>query len=198
MAGGPKKSEYEATEAEKIQAKVAKAEKDYFDEKYSPLLREMRDQSLKENYGDFVAGRASADTQQTLAKPSLMATRSVDGQAERVSAMMQMQTQAQAQGLGAQRQARGQKLDASTRLASAARIAQSDRLQSAARKQQLRDALTGAAMQMGGAMLATGLDNLQQGAGFFGGSGLDGSKSPVNRMKDSGARFGQAIKDMYG
>ena len=179
---------------------------DYFDEKYSPLLREMRDQSLKENYGDFVAGRASADTQQTLAKPSLMATRSVDGQAERVSAMMQMQTQAQAQGLGAQRQrqvgvlatARGQQADATTGLASAARIAQSDRLQSAARKQQLRDARTGAAMQMGGAMLATGLDNLQQGAGFFGGSGLDGSKSPVNRMKDSGARFGQAIKDMYG
>ena len=206
MAGGPKKSEYEATEAEKIQAKVAKAEKDYFDEKYSPLLREMRDISLKENYGDFVAGRASADTQQALAKPSLMATRSVDGQAERVSAMMQMQTQAQAQGLGAQRQrqvgvlatARGQQADATTGLASAARIAQSDRLQSAARKQQLRDARTGAAMQMGGAMLATGLDNLQQGAGFFGGSGLDGSKSPVNRMKDSGARFGQAIKDMYG
>ena len=71
-------------------------------------------------------------------------------------------------------------------------------MQSAARKQQLRDARTGAAMQMGGAMLATGLDNLQQGAGFFGGSGLDGTKNPVDRMKNSGARFGQAIKDMYG
>ena len=206
MAGGPKKSEYEATEAEKIQAKVAKAEKDYFDEKYSPLLREMRDLSLKENYGDYVAGRASADTQQTLAKPSLMATRSVDGQAERVSAMMEMQTQAQAQGLGAQRKrqigvlatARGQQADATTGLASAARLAQSDRLQSAARKQQLRDARTGAAMQMGGAMLAQGLDNLQQGAGFFGGSGLDGTKTAVDRMKDSGARFSEAIKGMYG
>lgn len=205
MAGGPKKSEYEATEAEKIQAKVAKAEKDYFDEKYSPLLREMRDQSLKENYGDFVAGRASADTQQTLAKPSLMATRSVDGQAERVSAMMQMQTQAQAQGLGAQRKrqigvlatARGQQADATTGLASAARLAQSDRLQSAARKQQLRDARTGAAMQMGGAMLAQGLDNLQQGAGFFGGEG-DTPGSAVDRMKGAGARFSEAIKGMYG
>ena len=206
MAGGPKKSEYEATEAEKIQAKVAKAEKDYFDEKYSPLLREMRDISLKENYGDYVAGRASADTQQALAKPSLMATRSVDGQAEKVSAMMQMQSQAQAQGLQAQRgrqvgvlaTARGQQADATTGLASAARLAQSDRLQSAARKQQLRDARTGAAMQMGGAMLAQGLDNLQQGAGFFGGKGLNNDKTAVDRMNDAGARFGQAIKDMYG
>ena len=135
-----------------------------------------------------------------------MATRSVDGQAERVSAMMEMQTQAQAQGLGAQRKrqigvlatARGQQADATTGLASAARLAQSDRLQSAARKQQLRDARTGAAMQMGGAMLATGLDNLQQGAGFFGGKGLNNDKTAVDRMKDSGARFGQAIKDMYG
>ena len=49
MSKGPKKSEYQATEAEKVQAKVAKAEKDYFDQKYSPLLREMRDISMKEN-----------------------------------------------------------------------------------------------------------------------------------------------------
>tara|TARA_R100000231_G_scaffold108068_1_gene79998 strand:+ start:1778 stop:2368 length:591 start_codon:yes stop_codon:yes gene_type:complete len=195
MAGGPKKSEYEATEAEKIQAKVAKAEKDYFDEKYSPLLREMRDISLKENYGDYVAGRASADTQQALAKPSLMATRSVDGQAEKVSAMMQMQSQAQAQGLQAQRgrqvgvlaTARGQQADATTGLASAARLAQSDRLQSAARKQQMRDAKTGAALQMGGTMLAQGLENkFSNNGNFF-----------QFETKDSGKRLGEALKNIY-
>tara|TARA_Y100001937_G_C7112260_1_gene328276 strand:- start:1093 stop:1710 length:618 start_codon:yes stop_codon:yes gene_type:complete len=205
MASGPKKSEFEATEAEKVQAKVAKAEKDYFNENYSPLLREMRDISLKENYGDFVAGRASADTQQQLAKPSLMATRSVDGQAEKVSAMMAMQTQAQAQGLGAQRQrqvgvlatARGQQADATTGLASAARIAQSDSLQSAARKQQLRDARTGAAFQMGGTLLAQGFQNLDQGAGFFGGEG-DQPGSALDRKQGAGLRFGEALKGMYG
>ena len=195
MSGGPKKSEYEATEAEKIQAKVAKAEKDYFDEKYSPLLREMRDISLKENYGDYVAGRASADTQQALAKPSLMATRSVDGQAEKVSAMMQMQSQAQAQGLQAQRgrqvgvlaTARGQQADATTGLASAARLAQSDRLQSAARKQQMRDAKTGAALQMGGTMLAQGLENkFSNNGNFF-----------QFETKDSGKRLGEALKNIY-
>ena len=197
MAGGPKKPEYEATEAEKIQAKVAKAEKDYFDEKYSPLLREMRDISLKENYGDFVAGRASADTQQALAKPSLMATRSVDGQAEKVSAMMQMQAQAQAQGLTAQRQrqagvlatARGQQADATTGLAGAARLAQSDRLQSAARKQQMRDARTGAALQMGGAMLAQGLENkfTPGGSGNF----FDFSTD------EAGKRLAEGLKNIY-
>ena len=194
MAGGPKKPEYEATEAEKIQAKVAKAEKDYFDEKYSPLLREMRDLSLKENYGDFVAGRASADTQQALTKPSLMATRSVDGQAEKVSAMMQMQSQAQAQGLTAQRQrqvgvlatARGQQADATTGLASAARLAQSDRLQSAARKQQMRDARTGAALQMGGAMLAQGLTNVDNQDNFFSFS-----------TEGAGGRLAQGLKNIY-
>lgn len=194
MAGGPKKPEYEATEAEKIQAKVAKAEKDYFDEKYSPLLREMRDISLKENYGDFVAGRASADTQQALAKPSLMATRSVDGQAEKVSAMMQMQAQAQAQGLTAQRQrqvgvlatARGQQADATTGLAGAARLAQSDRLQSATRKQQMRDAKTGAALQMGGAMLAQGLTNLDNSDPFFSFS-----------TEGAGGRLAQGLKNIY-
>ena len=196
MAGGPKKPEYEATEAEKIQAKVAKAEKDYFDEKYSPLLREMRDISLKENYGDFVAGRASADTQQALAKPSLMATRSVDGQAEKVSAMMQMQAQAQAQGLTAQRQrqvgvlatARGQQADATTGLAGAARLAQSDRLQSATRKQQMRDARTGAALQMGGAMLAQGLENKFSGSGgnFF-----------QFDTTNSGKRLAEGLKNIY-
>lgn len=197
MAGGPKKSEYEATAAEKIQAKVAKAEKDYFDEKYSPLLREMRDISLKEKYGDFVAGRASADTQQALAKPSLAATRSVDGQAEKVSAMMQMQAQAQAQGLTAQRQrqvgvlatARGQQADATTGLASAARLAQSDRLQSAQRKQAMRDAKTGAALQMGGTLLAQGLENKF-------GAGGPGTFFSFNK-EEAGERLAQGLKNIY-
>ena len=125
MSSRPKASEYEATEAEKVQAKVAKAEKDYFNEKYSPLLREMRDISLKENYGNYVAGVAGADTNQALQKPSLAAVQSVDTSANRLSASMEMQQQAQAQGLAAQRQrqvgvlatARGQQADATTGLA---------------------------------------------------------------------------------
>ena len=40
MSSKPKKQNYQASEAEKTQASVAKAEKDYFDQTYAPLLRE--------------------------------------------------------------------------------------------------------------------------------------------------------------
>ena len=43
MSSKPKSSDYQPSEAEKINAAVAKADKDYFDQRYSQLLREMRD-----------------------------------------------------------------------------------------------------------------------------------------------------------
>ena len=175
MASRPKKSEYQATEAEKIQAKVAKAEADYFQQAYSPLLREMRDISLEENYGNYAAGKASADVNQALQKPSLAAVQSVDASANRLSASMEMQQQAQARGLGAQRQrqvgvlatARGQQADATTGLANVARLEQSNALQSAQRKQLIRDANMKAGLQMGGTMLAQGLQNVGNNKDFF-------------------------------
>ena len=51
MSSKPKASEYKASEAEKTQASVAQAEKNYFNENYAPLLREMRDQSMQEDLG---------------------------------------------------------------------------------------------------------------------------------------------------
>ncbi len=175
MAGKPKKSEYQATEAEKIQAKVAKAEKDYFDQKYSPLLREMRDISMKENYSGFAAGRGQADTMQTLSKPSFAAAKSVDSSADLASAASAQMVMARGQGLQAQRNrqvgvlgtARGQQADSTTGLANVAKLAASDRLESASRKQMMRDARTQAGFQMGGTLLTQGLVNKQQGDGFF-------------------------------
>jgi hypothetical protein len=199
MSSRPKASEYEATEAEKVQAKVAKVEKDYFNEKYSPLLREMRDISLKENYGNYVAGVAGADTNQTLQKPSLAAVQSVDTSANRLSASMEMQQQAQAQGLAAQRQrqvgvlatARGQQADATTGLAGAARISASNSLQSAQRKQTIRNANMKAGLKIGGTMLAQGFDNMNsgnEGASFFN-PGTD-----VSRTEGAGGRFREGLK----
>ena len=198
MSKGPKKSEYQATEAEKVQAKVAKAEKDYFNQAYSPLLREQRDLALKENYGDYVAGRAGADVAQTLDKPSLMATKSVDSSADRLSASIEMQGQAQAQGLAGKRQrqigvlatARGQQADATTGLAGAARIAASDSLQSAQRKQTVRTANLKAGFQMGGTMLAQGIENMNSGgtnASFF------NPGDDVKRSKGAGMRFVEGL-----
>lgn len=175
MAGKPKKSEYQATEAEKIQAKVAKAEKDYFDQKYSPLLREMRDISMKENYSGFAAGRGQADTMQTLSKPSFAAAKSVDSSADLASAASAQMVMARGQGLQAQRNrqvgvlgtARGQQADATTGLANVAKLAASDRLESASRKQMMREARQQAGFQIGGTLLTQGLANKEAGRGFF-------------------------------
>tara|TARA_R100000951_G_scaffold3439_1_gene4613 strand:+ start:41 stop:634 length:594 start_codon:yes stop_codon:yes gene_type:complete len=194
MSSKPKQSEYQATEAEKVQAKVAKAEKDYFNENYSPLLREMRDISLKENYGDYVASRANADVAQTLDKPSLAAAKSVDSSADRLSASIEMQQKAQAQALSGQRQrqigvlatARGQQADATTGLAGAARISASNSLQSAQRKQTIRDANMKAGLKMGGVMLAQGLENMGTGDGFF--------DSGESRTEGAVKRFGEGLK----
>lgn len=197
MSSKPKQSEYQATEAEKVQAKVAKAEKDYFNENYSPLLREMRDISLKENYGDYVASRANADVAQTLDKPSLAAAKSVDSSADRLSASIEMQQKAQAQALSGQRQrqigvlatARGQQADATTGLAGAARISASNSLQSAQRKQTIRDANMKAGLKMGGVMLAQGFENMGSGnadASFF--------DSGNSRTDDALGRFGEGLK----
>ena len=60
MSSKPKASEYKASEAEKTQASVAQAEKNYFNENYAPLLREMRDQSMQEDLGGVARGVAGA------------------------------------------------------------------------------------------------------------------------------------------
>tara|TARA_Y100001937_G_C7135628_1_gene339861 strand:+ start:56 stop:688 length:633 start_codon:yes stop_codon:yes gene_type:complete len=206
---GPKKSEYKATEAEKIQAKVAKAEKDYFNEKYNPLLREMRDLSMKENYGGFAAGRAQADTMQALTKPSLAATRSVDASADLASAAGAQQIMAQGKGLAAKRQrqvgvlatARGQQADATTGLASIARLEASDRLQSAQRKQMMRNARTNAAMELGGTLFSQGMDNLDQGSGFFGREAREAlkAKEPKKSLFRIGmSRLGDKLAEEMG
>ena len=79
MSNKPKSQDYKPSEAEKTQAAVSKAEKDYFDQKYGPLLREMRDLADKEDFSATARGRAQADTMQALtSRPSIQAARSVD------------------------------------------------------------------------------------------------------------------------
>ena len=66
MSSKPKQQDYQASEAEKTQASVAKAEKDYFNQTYAPLLREMRDKASSEDLGSVARGVAGADTMQAL------------------------------------------------------------------------------------------------------------------------------------
>jgi hypothetical protein len=176
MSSKPKKQNYQASEQEKASAAVAQAEKKYFDEKYGPLLREMRDISEKEDLSAMARGRSQADTMQALSgKPSLAAARSVDQAADMASAASAQQIQASAQGLGAQRQkqvgvlgtARGQAADAQSGLAQAARIQSTKQLQEARAKQQIRDARFGAQTQLATTFGLQGAQNIAGGGSFF-------------------------------
>lgn len=174
MSSKPKASEYKASEAEKIQASVAQAEKNYFNENYAPLLREMRDQSMQEDLGGVARGVAGADTMQSLTgKPTLSGARSVDESADLASAAVGQMAAASAQGLAASRKqqtgvlgtARGQAGEAMSGLAQASRIQNTKDLQAAKAKQMVRQAKFNAAEQIGSALIAQGQDNLSSYSG---------------------------------
>jgi len=201
MSSKPPKSDFEATEAEKMQASIAKAEKDYFNQTYSPLLKEMRDISMKEDYGSFAAGKGQADTMQALSKPSYAASRSVDAGADLASAAIGQAVQARGQGLAAQRErqvgvlatARGQQAAATTGLASIAKISASENLQQAKRRQLMRDARQEAGLKIGGTMLAQGMQNLGSGenSSFFKNANAPDLAEGFKNLQDS--NFGGLI-----
>ena len=86
MGSKPKPQEYRPSETEKQQARQAEADQAFFESTYDPLLRKMRDESLKTNTEATLRGRAQADTMQTLTgKPTLGAVSSVDTAATRAS-----------------------------------------------------------------------------------------------------------------
>ena len=182
MASKPKKSEYQASEAEKINASVANAENKYFAEKYDPIMVEMVSDAMSQNVDNLLAGRAGADTQQALSKPSLVAARSVDSAADMASAAGAQILRARAGGEKAQKNlalsglagARGQQQDATTGLATLAKLENTATLQSAQRKLQNRQANIDFGKELAGTVYQTGKTNLAAGGGFYG-QGLDRS-----------------------
>ena len=202
MSSKPKASEYKASEAEKTQASVEKAEKDYFDQTYAPLLREMRDTSMKEDLTGVSRGVASADTMQTLtgAGPTLSGSRSVDEAADLGIAAGSQMLAANVQGLGAQRDeqlgvlgaARGQAGEAQSGLAAASRIQNTRDLQFAKAKQQVRAARTNALAQLGTTFGLQGLKNKDGGGSFF-------TPKDVKEGKSSRLDYGIGqMKDYFG
>jgi len=182
MSNKPKKQDYKPSEAEKTQASVAKAEKDYFDQRYGPLLREMRDLAASEDFAPTAKGRAQADTMQALtSRPSLRAAQSVDAAADMASAAGSQQAQAEFQALQAQRQrqvgvlgtARGQAADATTGLSRAANIQSTSDLEEARRKQSMADARFAAGLKVGSTLFGQGLENRKGGGSFLSPMGLE-------------------------
>jgi len=203
MASKPKKSEYEASEAEKINASVANAENKYFAEKYDPIMVEMVSDAMSQNVDNLLAGRAGADTQQALSKPSLIAARSVDSAADTASAAGAQILRARAGGEKAQKNlalsglagARGQQQDATTGLATLARLENSATLQSAERKLKNRQANIDGGAMLAQAAYTQGVDNMGAGNTFFGGAKtVDGSTTPARSRTDGfGGRLGEGL-----
>lgn len=205
MASKPKKSEYQASEAEKINASVANAENKYFAEKYDPIMVEMVSDAMSQNVDNLLAGRAGADTQQALSKPSLVAARSVDSAADMASAAGAQILRARAGGEKAQKNlalsglagARGQQQDATTGLATLARLENTATLQSAQRKLQNRQANIESGAMLAQAGYAQGKDNLSKGNTFFGGAKTDpvtGEVTDARKRTDGfGMRLGEGL-----
>ena len=183
MSNKPKKQDYKPSETEKTQASVAKAEKDYFNENYGPLLRRLRDITDTKDFSDISTGRAGADTMQALtSRPTLQAARSVDVAADMASAGGSQQLEAQRTALAAKREgqigvlgtARGQQADAISGLSRAANIQSTSDLSRARDKQAVRDARLTAGLNFGSVLLGQGIQNRRSGEGgtFFRPAGL--------------------------
>jgi len=192
-----KKKDYEASEGEKASASVAKAEYDYFKEKYDPLLQQMRDQSKTEDTSNILRGRANADTMQALtSQPSYQSTQNVTKTGDTAQALQgqlgiadksakQIQNTMQSNVLGT---ARGQAADAQTGMAQASRLGTSQALSRAKAKQTVAMAKHSAAAQIAGTFLAQGLDNMSTtgtvpGSGGEMGAGGVGPPTPPTQVQ---------------
>lgn len=138
MGSSPKQQDYQPSEVEKVQARIAKADQEFFQQTYDPLLQKMRDDSLKQDTQATLRGRAQADTMQALTGDgsNLNLARGVDTTADAamgaVGNILQANVLArdvkdkmQTNVLGI---ARGQAADAGSGLASASKLARAEDL----------------------------------------------------------------------
>ena len=210
MGSGPKKQDYEASESERASASVAMAEYQYFKQRYDPLLQQMRDQSMTEDIGSNLRGRANADTMQALtSQPTYGATQSTTATGDLAQAYQgqlgvanqsakQVQNNMRTNVLGT---ARGQAADAQTGMAQASRLATSEALSRAKAKQTVAMSKQQAAGQIAGALLMQGAQNMGTKGEKMAGDGMGPPEevsgsffTPVNsqgqQVKGAGARLG--------
>ena len=149
MGSKPRSQDYQASEAEKASAGVAMAERNYFKQKYDPLLQNMRDQSFSDDNRQNLRGRANADTMQALTGETSFAKTQRTGNAGLASNALlgQLGIAEKSAGdikntmqTGVLGTARGQAADAQTGMAQASRLATSDALNKAKNNNAVRDA----------------------------------------------------------
>jgi hypothetical protein len=174
MSSKPKKQG--PTAADKASASVAMAEYNRFKQKYDPLLRNMRDESLTEDTTSTLRARSNADTMQALtSQPNFQQTQNVTAGSDMAQALQgqlgqatkagkQIQNTMQTNVLGV---ARGQAADAQRGMSQAARLSTSEALTRAKAKQDVAQAKINAGVQIGSALVAQGGKNLAGGGTFF-------------------------------
>lgn len=174
MSSKPKKQG--PSQADKASASVAMAEYSRFKQKYDPLLRQMRDESLTEDTTSTLRARSNADTMQALTNDmSLQGSQRVDAGSDMAQAVQgqlgqatkagkQIQNRMQTNVLGV---ARGQAGDAQRGMSQAARLSTSEALARAKAKQDVAQAKINAGAQIGSALVAQGGKNLAGGGTFF-------------------------------
>ena len=182
MASKPKQQDYQPSAAERTSASVAKAEFDYFKQKYDPLLQEMRDISKTADVATTLRGRSNADTMQALTGEGVPSELKYAGtqdvtRAADMSQALQGQLQladekakeiTNTQKLGVLGTARGQAADAMSGLAEASRLQTSQALTRAKAKQDVKGARQGMLGQLGASFILKGKDNMDQGKTFMG------------------------------
>lgn len=178
MGKGPKKSDYEATEGEKMNAAVAVAEQKRFKELYDPLLLKMRDESLTQNFSEIARGKANADTMQALTGAPLQYqnTQNVRRAGDLGAALGGQLQQANTQAKTAENQtqsgvlatARQQQDTTAKALNNIGKIESSAALAKAKANQQVSTAKFNAAASVALAAGMQGYDNMQtEGGSFF-------------------------------
>ena len=184
----PKKSEFKASESEKVNAAVAKADKDYFRQNYLPKQKEFLERSFNQESGlmSVGEGRAQADTMQALTmNPNRQAVAAVDSQADLAAAAAAQQLQGTSQGLAGARQDQVAGIKSANQMASqtaaglstASKIATTDTLNRAKAKQIRRAGMIGAATKLG---VQAGKNFSQYRAAKQYNQSAAGQKDPIN------------------
>ena len=169
MASKPKAADYKPSAADKANASVAMSEYRFFKQNYDPLLQQMRDKSMTEDFSATLRGRANADTMQALSPTGYRSTQRSDLPSDMNTALQGQLQQASAAGKEIQNTmqtnvlgiSRKQTADAQTGMSQAARLGTSEALARAQAKQTEKDALYGAGAQLITAVGLQGYDNMQ-------------------------------------
>jgi hypothetical protein len=163
MGAKPKQSDYKASAAEQVDARVAVDRANIFKEKYMPLLKEQMNYSAK-GIDQRLRARAVADVQQQTSSNTLAESQRTDRAGDVANATLSSLGVADTNAMAVENKmatntigtAQGQAADASSGLSQAARIGTTEALNRAKNKQMVAQAKIDAGAQLATAAVMRG------------------------------------------